>query len=112
MGELRRGSETEELDECSSSSAIEELLLCSKSGRSGIDDLVGEGSRTVEVYRAELPSPPSLLSHSLDFKEEQNSSNKAVAALREGKAQYSKLASCGSSLLCFATLQCRHNSPT
>ena len=45
--ELRRGSKTEELDECSSSSAIEELLLCTKSGKSGIEDLVGEGNRRV-----------------------------------------------------------------
>ena len=95
--DLRRGSKTEELDDCSSSSAIEELLLCTKSGRGGIDDLVGEGSRRVEVFRAELPSPPSLVSHSLDFKEEQNNSNKAVTAVREGKAQYSSSTSSSAS---------------
>ena len=95
--EVRRGSKTEELDDCSSSSAIEELLLCTKSGRAGIEDLVGEGSRTVEVYRAELPSLPSLLPHSLDFKEEENNSNKAVTAVREGKAQYSSSTSSSAS---------------
>merc|ERR550532_1100090 len=95
--EVRRGSKTEELDDCSSSSAIEELLLCTKSGRAGIEDLVGEGSRTVEVYRAELPSLPSLLPHSFDFKEEENNSNKAVTAVREGKAQYSSSTSSSAS---------------
>ena len=92
--ELRRGSKTEELDECSSSSAIEELLLCTKSGKSGIEDLVGEGNRRVEVYRAELPSPPSLLAHSLDFKEEQN---KVVITAREGKVPYSSSTSSSAS---------------
>ena len=92
--EFRRGSKTEELEDCSSSSGIEELLLCKKSGRAGIDDLLGEGSRTLEVYRAELPSPPSLLTQSLELKE-QNNSNKAVA--REGKVQYSSSTSSSAS---------------
>merc|ERR1719494_1088766 len=92
--ELRRGSKTEELEDCSSSSGIEELLLCKKSGRAGIEDVLGEGSRTLEVYRAELPSPPSLLTQSLELKE-QNNSNKAVA--REGMVQYSSSTSSSAS---------------
>ena len=48
----------------------------------------------MEVYRAELPSPPSLLTQSLELKE-QNNSNKAVA--REGKVQYSSSTSSSAS---------------
>lgn len=93
----RRGSRPEDLGECStSSSALEDLLLPSKSRRPSIDDLVFEGSRTVEVYRAELPPPP-VLPRLLNRTEEPGCGCKSVQGVRERTGQYSSTSSTSSS---------------
>jgi len=59
--ESRRGSKGEEVgDYPTSSSTLEDLILCTKSRQPSIDDLAVEGSRMVEVYRTELPPPQTL----------------------------------------------------
>jgi len=84
--EGRRGSRPEEADCPSPSpSALEDLLLCSKSSRRpSIDDLLCDAQRTVEVYRAELPPPP-VIPRLLERKD--------VQSVRERNGQYSSASS-------------------